>query len=99
MKTTCGWAGKILKVDLSERKITALPSSDYYERFIGGIGIGQKFYWDASKPGLTSFDPESPLMFMTGPLTGTSSASASRYSVVSISPQTGIWGQANSGGR
>ncbi len=35
---------------------------------------------------------------MTGPLTGTASASASRYSVVAKSPQTGLWGQANSGG-
>ena len=35
---------------------------------------------------------------MTGPLTGTASASASRYSVVAKSPQTGVWGQANSGG-
>jgi aldehyde:ferredoxin oxidoreductase len=35
---------------------------------------------------------------MTGALTGTPSASASRYSVVAKSPQTGLWGQANSGG-
>jgi aldehyde:ferredoxin oxidoreductase len=35
---------------------------------------------------------------MTGPLTGTASASGSRYSVVSKSPQTGAWGQSNSGG-
>ena len=35
---------------------------------------------------------------MTGPLTGTASASASRYSVVAKSPLTGIWGHGNSGG-
>ncbi len=35
---------------------------------------------------------------MTGALTGTPSASASRYSVVAKSPQTNLWGQSNSGG-
>ena len=38
------------------------------------------------------------MILMTGPLTGTASPSASRYSVVAKSPLTGIWGQANSGG-
>jgi aldehyde:ferredoxin oxidoreductase len=35
---------------------------------------------------------------MTGPLTGTESPSAGRYSVVAKSPLTGFWGEANSGG-
>ena len=41
-----GYAGEILKVDLSDRKITKLPTSDYADRFIGGRGIATKLYWD-----------------------------------------------------
>ena len=48
MKKLYGWAGKILRVDLNERKISQIETEEYSERFIGGIGIGQKFYWDES---------------------------------------------------
>ena len=47
---------------------------------------------------IDALGPENKLIFMTGPLTGTASASASRYSVVAKSPLTGIWGHGNSGG-
>ncbi len=41
-----GYAGKILRVDLSSRKITTVPTSEYAERFLGGRGIAAKIYWD-----------------------------------------------------
>ena len=40
MKELFGWAGKILKVDLSEEKTIILQTTDYIDRFLGGIGIG-----------------------------------------------------------
>jgi len=44
------------------------------------------------------FSPVNPLVFATGPLTGTATPSSSRYSVSGISPLTGIWGESTSGG-
>ena len=78
MKTLFGWAGKILRVDLTERKTFMLQTADYSDRFLGGIGIGEKLYWDESSPASAAFHPQSPLIFMTGPLAATPAPSASR---------------------
>jgi len=86
MKELFGWAGKILKVDLSEEKTIILPTADYIARFLGGIGIGEKLYWDESSPGLDAFHPGNPLIFMTGPLAATPAPSASRVVVCGKSP-------------
>jgi aldehyde:ferredoxin oxidoreductase len=86
MDTRYGWAGKILKVDLSEKKITTVETAGYAERFIGGMGIGEKFYWDESTPGMPADDPHSPLLFMTGPLAATPAPSAPRLVVCGKSP-------------
>ena len=37
-----GYAGKILKVDLSDGNISTLETSVYSDRFIGGRGIAAK---------------------------------------------------------
>jgi len=34
-----GYAGSILRVDLTKRNISTSPTSDYSERFLGGRGI------------------------------------------------------------
>jgi len=34
-----GYAGRILRVDLSSGRIDAIPTSDYADRFLGGRGI------------------------------------------------------------
>jgi aldehyde:ferredoxin oxidoreductase len=86
MNDIFGWAGKILKVDLTERKTVILKTSDYIDRFLGGIGIGEKIYWDESSPDSEAFHPDNPLIIMTGPLTATPAPSASRVSVCGKSP-------------
>ena len=86
MKKLYGWAGKTLRVDLSEAKISELETEEYSEHFIGGIGIGQKFYWDEASPELDAFHPDSPLILMAGPLTATSAPSASRLVACGKSP-------------
>ncbi|HEY87138.1 MAG TPA: aldehyde ferredoxin oxidoreductase, partial [Dehalococcoidia bacterium] len=86
MKNLFGWAGKILKVDLTERKTVILPTTDYIDRFLGGIGIGEKIYWDESSPDLAALHPDNPLIFMIGPLAATPAPSASRLVVCGKSP-------------
>ncbi len=83
-----GWTGKILNVDLSERTISNLQTADYWEKFIGGLGIAQKIYWDTTSPETSAFDPDNPLIMMTGPLCGTTAPAASRMAVCGKSPCT-----------
>jgi len=95
-----GYHGKVLKVDLSGGKIVeeSIPEQ-LYQKFLGGAGLATKILWDEVPENANPLGPENRLIFMTGSLTGVIAPSTGRYSVVAKSPQTGIWGQANSGGR
>jgi len=65
-----GYAGKILRVDLSSQSATDSPTSDYSDRFLGGRGMAAKIYWDEVSPQAGAFDSENELLFVTGPLAG-----------------------------
>ncbi|MCL7454616.1 MAG: aldehyde ferredoxin oxidoreductase family protein [Anaerolineae bacterium] len=94
-----GFMGKLLRADLTHGQVTSEPLRDDWARqFAGGAGLATRYLYDEVPPGADPLGAENRLIFMTGPLTGTPSASASRYSVVAKSPLTGIWGHANSGG-
>jgi aldehyde:ferredoxin oxidoreductase len=94
-----GFMGQLLRVNLTDRKITIEEINQAWaKQYLGGAGLATKYFYEEVPGGVDPLGPENKLIFMTGPLTGTASASASRYSVVAKSPQTGLWGQANSGG-
>ena len=57
MANEFGYAGNILKVDLSEGSLVHLPTKEYAERFIGGRGFAAKIYWDGSSPEHKVYDP------------------------------------------
>jgi aldehyde:ferredoxin oxidoreductase len=91
--------GKLLRVNLTRGEVIEEKLHvEWTRKFIGGAGLATRYLYEEVPKGIDPLGPENRLVFMTGPLTGTASASASRYSVVAKSPQTGIWGQANSGG-
>ncbi len=94
-----GFMNKILRVNLTQSttKVETIPEQ-WAKDFLGGSGLATKYLYEEVPPDIDPLGPENKLIFMTGPLTGTASASASRYSVVAKSPLTGIWGQGNSGG-
>ncbi len=93
------YIGKILYFNLSQSKkeIRDLDTDDA-KKYIGGSGLGAKILFDETDEHTDPLGPENVLIFMTGPFTGTPVLSSSRYSVVSKSPQTGIFGESNSGG-
>jgi len=94
-----GFMGKILRINLSEKRIQEeVIQEDWASKFMGGAGMATKYLYKEVPKGTDPLGPQNLLIFMAGPLTGTASASASRYSVVAKSPLTGIWGHANSGG-
>jgi len=67
-----GYAGKILRVDLSNGCITEEPlDANLARKFIGGPGVGLNLLSDILKPNEDPLSPENPLIFGTGPLIGT----------------------------
>ena len=82
-----GWAGKILKIDLSCKDISTIDTSKYIPYYIGGLGISLKIAWDMLKEGIGPYDPENIIIFMTGPLTGTLAPTSGRGIISSISPR------------
>ena len=91
--------GKILRLDLTSGNISYDQLDEKTARnYIGGVGVAAKILWDETTAKTSALSPESPLIFMTGPLTGTAVPKSSRYIVAGISPATNIWGQAHSGG-
>ena len=88
MAKSYGWAGKILWVDLTDRKISKVPTSDFEpEKYIGGVGLNSKIFWELGSPKVDAFHPDSPLLISTGPLTGASGAFG-RAEVCGIAPQS-----------
>lgn len=82
-----GWNGKLLSVDLSKKFIVAESyDEDLLRKFIGGAGVGVKIVYDEVLPGMDAFDEKTPLVFVTGPFTGTAALSSGAYGVVTKSP-------------
>lgn len=92
-------ADSILFVDLSSGQITRerLPDS-IYEDFIGGIGIGVRILYERMQAGTDPLGPGNLVGFLPGLLTGSTVPMASKFAVVTKSPLTNTWGEANSGG-
>lgn len=91
--------GKMLWVDLTHRNLQEEALDEKLCRdFIGGYGLGARLLFSRMKPGADPMGPDNVLGFVTGPLTGTPALGGSRYVVVTKSPLTGGWGDANSGG-
>jgi len=94
-----GYCGKILRVNLTDEVVQDEPLDDELTtKFLGQAGLAAKMLFNEVPPHISAFDPANKLIFMTGPLTGTPVPSGCRYEVVFKSPQTGGFGEANSGG-
>jgi len=94
-----GWKGKLLRVDLTAGtcKVEAL-NEEWANDFIGGRGLGTKYFSEEVSPEVEPMSPENKLIMATGPLTGTYGAANGRYMVITKSPLTGTIASSNSGG-
>lgn len=93
-----GWMNKVLKINLSNNEKTEIKIDNKTKReFLGGRGLGVKLFTELSSPEIDAFDPRNPLIFMTGPLTGTV-LTAGRFQVISRSPLTNTINDSSSGG-
>ena len=94
-----GYMGRLLWVDLTERRVWDEPLDEEWARqFVGGSGLAARILYEMVDGHTDPLGPENPLVLMTGPLVGTPMPSAGRLSVCALSPLTGIWGESNTGG-
>jgi len=91
-------AGKILRVNLSNRQILTEETDKYFRRFIGGRAINSYLLLKEMSPKTRWSDPENMLIFGVGCLVGTLAPGACRVSVDTKSPFNGGKGSANFGG-
>lgn len=95
-----GYFNKLLQVDVGTKNVETLPvSDDEYKNFIGGSGIGAMLLHRLTGPDTDPLGSDNPLIFMTGPVTGTKTFSSDRFEVITKSPLTGIYAEADCGGR
>jgi len=82
-----GWANRLLRVNLSDRSITAEPIDPYVPDFLGARGIADRIAWNEYPQAVDPLGPENPLMIITGALTGTRSPYSGRTEVCGFAPQ------------
>jgi len=96
---TNGYMGKVLWVNVSSGEIKEEALEEKLcQDFLGGYGLGARVLFSYQEAKVAPLGPENILGFTTGPLTGTDAICGTRYTVVTKSPLTGTWGDANSGG-
>ena len=76
-----GYAGKILKVDLSGSRFEYLPTAEYTGKFLGGRGLAARLYWDLVPPDTEASDPANCLICATGPVTGFFGLAGCRWTI------------------
>jgi hypothetical protein len=93
-----GYHGKYLEIDLLSEVIT-IGETDWelVDKFLGGKGLGLALLarYDTS---ISAFDAGNPMIFLTGPLTGTSITTSNRSCLVTRSPLTGGFLDSHAGG-
>src|SRR5437899_480766 len=94
-----GWTGKILRVHLTKRRSTVESvRADWAKAFVGGRGLGAKYFSEEVDPRVDPLSPANKLIFATGPLTGTSVSCGARYMVITKAALNGTLTTSNSGG-
>jgi len=98
-----GYAGKILKIDLTTKKVEEIPTSKY-EAWGGGHGIGSALFWDLCEDKtVDGTNPKNVVTIMTSPLSGTlTPGGGGRTEVQGIGLQSsprGWFTRSNFGGR
>lgn len=89
----------ILKIDLTTGKTEEYVIPSQWEKdFLGGASLAARILYSSLTKELDPFSPEAPLLFMMGPMTGTSGPTTGRFVVCGKGPATGLWAESNVGG-
>jgi aldehyde:ferredoxin oxidoreductase len=67
-----GYAGKLLYVDLTNKKTSTEPlDMEMAEKYIGGCGVAERMLCDILSPDIEPLSPQNPIIISAGPLIGT----------------------------
>ena len=95
-----GYWNKILRIDLTNRKITKEEmDDDTCKLFVGGAGIGAKILWEEVQPKVTAFDAHNKLIFALGPFQGHPVPGSAKFSIISKSPLTNTYADSAAGAK
>jgi aldehyde:ferredoxin oxidoreductase len=91
--------GDLLRIDLTSGTSTqeTVPP-DLVREYIGGKGLGSHYLLEEVAPSVDPLGPDNKLIFVAGPMAGTQMLGSNRYGLYFLSPQTGGYGEAYSGG-
>ncbi len=97
---TYGYMGSYVRINLTKNEISfqTFPE-EVLRKYIGGTGLGTRILFDETEIHTDPLGPENVLIYNTGPLVGTKAPNFGRYHVVTKSPLTGRYAEANSGGK
>ena len=91
---------RIIEVNLTGSSISIQKlEENLFRNYLGGSGLAAKLLYVELQSNLFPLHPDSPLLFFSGLLTGTSIPTASKLSVCAKSPLTGIWNESTVGGK
>lgn len=94
-----GWAGKILRVNLTAGTVKSEPLNlEWAQKYLGSRGLGTKYLVEEIDPRVDPLSPDNKLIYATGPLTGTMASTGGRYTVITKGALTGAIACSNSGG-
>ena len=94
------WQKQVLRINLTDQTISTEPlNMTWAENYIGERGLGTKYLIENMDPAAEPLSPENPLIFATGPLTGTMASTSGRYAVITKGPLTNAIACSNSGGK
>ncbi|MHB8919236.1 MAG: aldehyde ferredoxin oxidoreductase family protein [Desulfocucumaceae bacterium] len=97
--SACFW-NRFLRIDLTGRRVEEFSLDPaLFRKFLGGSGLAAYLLEKDLDPQMDPLDPESPLAVFTGLLSGTPAPSSMRASFCARSLLTGIWAEANVGGK
>ena len=94
-----GASGKLLRVDLTTKKITTEDIQEIlFKRYLGGNTLALYYLLKEQRAGIDPLSPEAMLVFMTSFVTGTPGPGLSRVSIAGKSPLSGGYGETEAGG-
>lgn len=94
-----GYAGRLLRIDLTHRSTACEPLDELVlRRYLGGGLLGVYYLLRETPAGQDPLASEAPLLFMTSAMNGSALSGANRYSAIAKSPLTGGFGESEAGG-
>ena len=94
-----GYAGRVLRIDLTDEKIEKQPlPAKLAESFIGGTGFVAKTLFDELPPDTDPLGPDNLFVVASGPLSGQFMPASGKTHFGCKSPATGGYGDSNMSG-